>query len=52
VNLEFGHSSIDLVICAFTKVTEWAQYRIIKQNILTEIWKIIGANEAEIAVTK
>ncbi len=50
VNLNaFSASSVDILIYAFTKTTDWVKYHGIKQDILLKVEKIISQNGAEIA---
>lgn len=45
----FNASSLDIMVYAFTKTTDWAEYNNIKQRILLAIYDIIDAQGAEIA---
>jgi MscS family membrane protein len=45
----FAPSSLDFFIYTFTKTTIWANYHIIKQDILLKTLKIIADNGAEAA---
>lgn len=50
VNLDqFGPSSLDFFIYAFTKTTKWSEFHRIKQEVLLAILEIIARHEAEIA---
>lgn len=48
VNLfEIDHSSLNMLVCAFTKTMKWMKYQVIQQNVILEIINIIsqfGAN--------
>ncbi|MFV9988940.1 MAG: mechanosensitive ion channel family protein [Coxiella endosymbiont of Dermacentor nuttalli] len=48
VNLfEIDHSSLNMLVCAFTKTTKWMKYQATQQNVILEIINIIsqfGAN--------
>lgn len=46
---QFGPSSVDLMLYAFTKVTLYADFVKVKQQLLLEVYKIIENNGAEIA---
>ncbi len=46
---EFGASSLDFFIYAFTRTTVWAEYHEIKQDVLLKIAGIIEAHGAEVA---
>ena len=45
----FNASSLDIMVYAFTKTTNWAEYNNIKERILLAIYDIIDAQGAEIA---
>jgi MscS family membrane protein len=47
--LQFGASSLDLMIYTFTKTTVWVEYHGIKQDVLLRIGEIIARHGAEIA---
>lgn len=47
--LTFGASSLDFFIYTFTKTTVWADFHVIKQDVLFKIADIIAAHGAEIA---
>jgi MscS family membrane protein len=50
VNLnQFGDSSINLMVYAFTKTTIWIKYHEVKQDVLLRIAEIIEQHKAEIA---
>lgn len=46
---KFSASSIDFMVSAFTKTTDWVEYNRVKQQILLKISDIIEENKAEIA---
>jgi len=47
--VEFGPSSVDFFVYCFTKTTVWADFHVIKQDILLKIADIVSHNKAEIA---
>lgn len=47
--VEFGPSSLNLNIYAFTKTTDWAKYRQVQQDVFLKTIAIIAANNAECA---
>ena len=47
--LQFGASSLDLMIYTFTKTTVWVEYHEVKQDVLLKIGDIIARHGAEIA---
>lgn len=47
--LQYGPSSLDLMIYTFTKTTVWVTYHEVKQDVLLKIGEIIEAYNAEIA---
>ena len=47
--VEFGPSSIDFFVYCFTKTTVWAEFHVIKQDVLLKIAGIIAGHGAEIA---
>lgn len=50
VNLvNFGPSSLDFFIYAFTKTTDWVTYHQIKQDVLLKILDIVAVHHAEVA---
>ena len=50
VNLvNFGPSSLDFFVYAFTKTTDWVTYHDIKQDVLLKILDIVAAHHAEVA---
>lgn len=46
---QFGPSSLDILVYAFTKTTTWVDYQALKQDLLLEIGRIVAAHGAEIA---
>jgi MscS family membrane protein len=46
---KFNSSSIDFTVYAFTKTTDWQEYRKVKQEIFLQIAKVILDNGAEFA---
>lgn len=46
---EFGHSSLDIQLDAFTKATKRIEYQIVRQDILMKVLAIIHENGAECA---
>ena len=50
VNLvNFGPSSLDFFVYAFTKTTDWVTYHQIKQDVLLKILDIVAVHHAEVA---
>lgn len=50
VNLfEFGSSSLNMLVYAFTKTTEWVKFQMIQQKVILEIINLIAQYEAECA---
>jgi len=50
VNIDsFSDSSIDILIYAFSKTTNWAKWLEIKQDVMMKIWEILENNSLEIA---
>ena len=47
--LQYGPSSLDLMIYTFTKTTVWVTYHEVKQDVLLKIGEIIETYNAEIA---
>ena len=47
--VEFGPSSVDFFVYCFTKTTVWADYHVIKQDVLLKMADIIARHGAEIA---
>ncbi len=43
----FGDSSINILIYAFSKTTNWAEWLEVKQDILLKIWKILDDRNLE-----
>ena len=48
--LQYGPSTLDLMVYTFTKTTVWVDYHAIKQDVLIKIGEIIESHEAEIAL--
>jgi len=46
---QFGASSLDFFIYAFTRTTQWVHYHEVKQDVLLKVAAIIQAHGAEIA---
>jgi len=46
---QFGPSSLDIMVYAFTRTTVWVEYHEVKQDLLIEIGRIIERHGAEIA---
>ncbi|MFZ5714655.1 MAG: mechanosensitive ion channel family protein [Bradyrhizobium sp.] len=46
---QFGASSLDFFIYAFTRTTEWTRYHEVKQDVLLKVAAIIRGHGAEIA---
>ncbi len=46
---QFGASSLDLMIYAFTRTTVWVDYHAVKQDVLLKMGQIIAGHGAEIA---
>lgn len=47
--LQFGPSSVDIMIYTFTKTTNWIRFHEVKQDVLMKIADVIEANGAEMA---
>lgn len=47
--VEFGHSSLNIMVSAYSKMTKWDQFQIIQHEILMKILDIISENNAECA---
>jgi len=47
--LQFGPSSLDIMIYTFTRTTVWTEYHHVKQDVLLKIGEIIESHGAEIA---
>ncbi|MGC2166763.1 MAG: hypothetical protein WA632_12220 [Gallionella sp.] len=45
----FGLSSLDVLICTFTRTTNWVYYHEVKQDVLIKIGAIITKHGAQIA---
>ncbi len=48
--VQFGLSSLDIMVYTFTRTTRWAEYHAIKQDVLLSIAHIIARHGAEIAL--
>lgn len=46
----FGASSLDLMVYAFAKTTQWVQYQHVKQDVLIKIGQIVQRHGAQIAL--
>jgi MscS family membrane protein len=46
---QFGASSLDIMIYAFTKTRAWIEYHRVKQDVLLQIGHIVASHGAEIA---
>ncbi|NWG74889.1 MAG: mechanosensitive ion channel family protein [Rubrivivax sp.] len=46
---QFGPSSLDILVYAFTTTIAWADYQALKQDLLLAIGRIVAAHGAEIA---
>lgn len=46
---QFGASSLDINVYCFTKTTDWAKWRAIKQDVFLKIGEVIATHGAEIA---
>jgi MscS family membrane protein len=46
---QFGASSLDLLVYAFTRTVVWTEYHEVKQDVLLQIGRIIARHGAEIA---
>ncbi|CAH0347904.1 mechanosensitive ion channel family protein [Aquabacterium sp. CECT 9606] len=46
---QFGPSSLDVMVYAFTKTVVWVAYQEVKQDVLLKIGKIVAQHGAEIA---
>jgi MscS family membrane protein len=47
--LAFSHSSLDIMVYAFTKTTQWVRYHEVKQDVLLKISEVIVGYGGEIA---
>jgi len=45
----FGDSSINIMIYAFSKTTNWATWLEVKEDVMMKIWEILEANDLEMA---
>ena len=48
--LQFGPSSLDIMVYTFTKTTAWVHFHEIKQDVMLKIAAIVAAQGAEIAL--
>ncbi len=46
---EFADSSVNILVYAFTKTTNWEEWLEIKQDVLLKIWEIIERNSLDFA---
>ena len=46
---QFSASSLDIMLYAFTKTTDWVRYHAVKQDVLLKIADIIAQHQAQIA---
>jgi MscS family membrane protein len=46
---QFGPSSLDFFIYAYTRTTNWAKYHEVKQDVLFQAMQIIEKHGAEVA---
>ncbi|MFN3545725.1 MAG: mechanosensitive ion channel family protein [Thiobacillus sp.] len=46
---QFGASSLDILLTAFTRTTEWTRFQALKQDVLLQVGDIILRHGAEIA---
>ena len=46
---EFADSSVNILIYAFTKTTNWEEWLAIKQDVLLKIWEIMDRNDLDFA---
>ncbi|QBR84980.1 mechanosensitive ion channel family protein [Legionella israelensis] len=47
--IEFGHSSLNFMVYAFTKTTQWVKFQAVQHDVFIKIIRIISANNAECA---
>lgn len=45
----FGASSLDCLICCYTKSTDWAEYLAVKQDVLLRVLSIVHEHDGDIA---
>ncbi len=45
----FGDSSINILVYAFSKTTDWKKWLEVKEDVMMKIWKILEENDLEIA---
>jgi len=48
--LAFNHSSLDIMVYAFTKTTQWVRYHEVKQDVLLKISDVIVGHGGEVAL--
>lgn len=46
---EFNSSSIDVLIYAFSKTTNWEEWLVVKQDVLFQMWEILEKHNLEFA---
>ena len=46
---QFGGSSLDFFVYCFTKTVVWAEYHVVKEEVLLRIADIIAQHGAEVA---
>ena len=46
---KFSESSIDVLVCAFTKTNDWEEYLLIKENLIYTIKQIVEKNNGSFA---
>lgn len=47
--LAFSHSSLDIMVYAFTKTTQWVRFHEVKQDVLLQISDVINGHGGEVA---
>jgi MscS family membrane protein len=47
--LAFSHSSLDIMVYAFTKTTQWVRFHEVKQDVLLKISEVIVGHGGEVA---
>lgn len=47
--LAFSHSSLDIMVYAFTKTTQWVRYHEVKQDVLLKISDVIEGHGGQVA---
>ncbi len=45
----FGDSSINIMVYAFSKTTNWSTWLEVKEDVMMKIWEILEANDLEMA---